>query len=218
MFTGIVEEIGTIRSISRQGKAMVLAVGARRIVQDLKPGDSVAVNGVCLTVISFDSAGFLADVMPETFRVTTLGALTPHVKVNLERAMAANGRFGGHMVQGHVDSTGAIVSRTPEDNAVVFRIVPADLPALRYIVAKGSITVDGISLTVVEVTESYFSVSIIPHTLAETVLQDRKPGDHVNLETDILGRYVDRFLSARFGDEPRAERLTKHFLTENGFI
>jgi riboflavin synthase len=218
MFTGIVEEIGTIRSITRQGKAMVLAIGARRIVQDLKPGDSVAVNGVCLTVISCDSAGFQADVMPETFRATTLSSLVPHAKVNLERAMAANGRFGGHLVQGHVDSTGTIVSRTPEDNAVVFRIAPADRAALRYIVAKGSITVEGISLTVVDVTESDFSVSIIPHTLAETVLQDRKPGDRVNLETDILGRYVDRFLSARFGDEPRSERLTKHFLAENGFL
>jgi riboflavin synthase len=218
MFTGIVEEIGTIRSIARLGKAMVLAIDARRIVQGINLGDSVAVNGVCLTVISFDPAGFLADVMPETFRATTLGTLIPHAKVNLERAMAANGRFGGHLVQGHVDSTGAIVSRTPEDNAVVFRIAPADRADLRYIVAKGSITVDGISLTVVEVTESDFSISIIPHTLAETVLQDRKTGDRVNLETDILGRYVERFLSARFGDEPRAERLTKHFLTENGFL
>jgi riboflavin synthase len=218
MFTGIVEEIGTIRSITRQGKAMVLAIGARRIVQDIKLGDSVAVNGVCLTVVSFDSAGFQADVMPETFRATTLGTMAPGAKVNLERAMAANGRFGGHLVQGHVDSTGTVVSRKPEDNAVVFRIQPADSAALRYIVAKGSITIEGISLTIVDVSENDFAVSIIPHTLAETVLQDRKAGDLVNVETDILGRYVERFLSARFGDEPRAERLTKHFLAENGFL
>lgn len=216
MFTGIVEELGRIKSIRTKGESLVLAVEAKAIMQDVKLGDSIAVNGVCLTVVEFDSVGFKADVMPETFRATSLAKLQPGSKVNLERAMAANGRFGGHIVQGHVDGTGTVVSRRPEANAIVYYIQPNKPEILRYIIPKGSITVDGISLTVGEVTESQFSLWIIPHTLDQTVLQDRQPGDIVNLECDVLGRYVEHFL--KMGPAPEAKgKLTIEKLIEYGY-
>ncbi|WP_159882910.1 riboflavin synthase [Paenibacillus puerhi] len=226
MFTGIIEEIGTMKRIDRQGQAMVLTIGARRVLEDVKLGDSIAVNGVCLTVIAFDSAGFSVDVMPETFRRTTLERLSIGSQVNLERAMAANGRFGGHIVQGHVDATGRIASRRPEENAVVFRIEPGDPGLLKYVIPHGSITIDGISLTVVESGETHFTVSIIPHTLAETVLQHKKAGDEVNLEADVLGKYIERLLG--FGGGPGGAgaagrggstgKLTASMLAEHGFL
>lgn len=237
MFTGIIEEIGTMKRIAKQGQAMVLTIAARRITSDVHLGDSIAVNGVCLTVVAFDSASITVDVMPETFRRSTLKHLSVGAKVNLERAMAANSRFGGHIVQGHVDATGTVQSRQPEDNAVVFRIAPDDPSVLRYIVPKGSIAVDGISLTVVDVTESEFSVSIIPHTLAQTILQEKQPGHAVNLETDIIGKYVEKLLSGQLHQRAqggewlrrgtqeerpyeggrRENRLTEQFLAEHGF-
>jgi len=184
------------------------------------------VNGVCLTVTSFDRDAMTVDVMPETFRRSALGQLGVGSKVNLERAMAANGRFGGHIVQGHVDAVGKVISRKSESNAVVFRIQPADPEALRYIVAKGSIAVDGISLTVVDVTEEHFSVSIIPHTLAQTTLSEIGPGHIVNLETDVIGKYVEKLLFWRSGareERPgtsgaESGRLTAQFLQEHGFM
>jgi riboflavin synthase len=218
MFTGIIEEIGSMRRIDRRGQAMVLTVGARRILEDVHLGDSISVNGVCLTVTAFDASSFVVDVMPETFRHTNLSELASGDPVNLERAMAAGGRFGGHIVQGHVDTPGLIVSRTVEENAVVFRIEPEQNTALKYIVPRGSITVDGISLTVVAVTERAFSVSIIPHTLAQTVLQHKMPGRRVNVETDLLGKYVEKLLSHRENPESKGSRLTEGFLAEHGFI
>lgn len=222
MFTGIIEEIGVMRRISRQGQGMILTIAAANILEDIHLGDSIAVNGVCLTVVSFDGGSITVDVMPETFRHTGLSGLKPGSRVNLERAMSPHGRFGGHIVQGHVDTTAAIIFRQPEDNAVVFGAEPADKGVLRYIVPRGSIAIDGISLTVVRVTEHDFAVSIIPHTLAETILNEKQPGDTVNIECDILGKYVERMLSARFAD-PAAEstktsKLTASFLTEHGFM
>jgi len=237
VFTGIIEEIGVMRRIQRQGQAMVLTIGARKVLEDVQLGDSIAVNGVCLTVVSFDSGSFAVDVMPETFRKTNLNALQTGARVNLERAMAVNSRFGGHIVQGHVDTMARIVSRVPEENAVVFRFAPERQEIFKYVLPGGSITIDGISLTVVEVTDTYASVSIIPHTLAQTVLQDKKPGDTVNLETDILGKYVERLL--RFGiggggdgetaggagqgqgqgqGRGKAGMLSAGFLAEHGFM
>ncbi|WP_281886767.1 riboflavin synthase [Paenibacillus sp. YYML68] len=226
MFTGIIEEIGTMRRIARSGQAMVLTIGARRVLDDVKLGDSIAVNGVCLTVVSFDESSFTVDVMPETFRRTNLERLSTGSPVNLERAMAAGGRFGGHIVQGHVDSTGTIKSRTPEENAVVFRVEPHDAGMLKYVIPHGSITIDGISLTVVDTDDATFTVSIIPHTLAETVLQHKKAGDEVNLEADVLGKYIERLMTypgatAQHGQvrgRGGSGRLTEAFLQENGFM
>ncbi|MEF3301867.1 riboflavin synthase [Paenibacillus sp. GYB003] len=223
MFTGIVEEIGRMRRVTKQGQAMMLTIEADKVLDDVKLGDSISVNGVCLTVVQFDDAAFTVDVMPETFRKTTLSRLTPGARVNLERAMQANGRFGGHIVQGHVDTPGTIVSRRAEDNAVVFRIEPDDPSPMKYVIRHGSITIDGISLTVVDVEERSFTVSIIPHTLAQTILQHKQPGDSVNLEFDLLGKYIDRLLDFRGrGGESTAGRpgtgVTMEFLAENGFV
>lgn len=218
MFTGLIEEVGTLQSVSRQGEAMVLGIRARRILEDVKIGDSIAVNGVCLTVIQFDRHTAAMDVMPETFRKTTLSRLSPGSPVNLERAMLASDRFGGHIVQGHVDGTGLIKRREPLENAVYFTIEPDDPDLLRYIIPKGSIAVDGISLTVVDADETSFSISIIPHTLEQTVLQYRQPGDAVNLETDIIGKYVEHLLAKTRPAQQRSSGLTEAFLQENGFM
>jgi len=222
MFTGIIEEIGHMRRIHSQGQAMVLTIGARKVLEDVHLGDSIAVNGVCLTVIAFDSDSFSVDVMPETFRKTNLRKLQNGTRVNLERAMPANGRFGGHIVQGHVDTTATIVSRVSEENAVVFRFEPENTSIFKYILAGGSITIDGISLTVVSVSERDASVSIIPHTLAQTVLNDKKAGDTVNMECDVLGKYMERLLGFHASSDgaggKRQGALTASFLAEHGFM
>ncbi|MBO9606396.1 MAG: riboflavin synthase [Paenibacillaceae bacterium] len=227
MFTGLIEEIGTMRRIDRQGQAMVLTVAAKRILEDVAIGDSIAVNGVCLTVIAYDEASIQLDVMPETFRQTNLRRLHIGDRVNLERAMAGKSRFGGHIVQGHVDGTGTVTARKPEENAVVFTIAPDDPGLLRYVIPRGSITLDGISLTVIRVTETQLAVSIIPHTLAQTILQTKQPGDTVNIEYDVLGKYVERLLGfgasesagAAGAGVARSVRggLTAQFLADNGF-
>lgn len=222
MFTGIIEETGRLRRIAKQGQAMILTIEASKILEDVRLGDSIAVNGVCLTVVAFDRSSFTADVMPETYRKTTLKLLQPGVRVNLERAMSAGGRFGGHIVQGHVDTPGRIVSRHPEENAVVFRVEPDESDNMKYVIPHGSIAIDGISLTVVTVDERTFTISIIPHTLAQTVLNDKQPGDKVNIEYDLLGKYIDRLLSFRGRKEDAAGRpgggLTMEFLAKNGFM
>lgn len=221
MFTGIIEEMGTLRRVFRQGQAMLLTIGARKVLEDVSIGDSIAVNGVCLTVVAFDSDSFTADVMPETFRQTSLDELRSGSRVNLERAMGVNKRYGGHIVQGHVDITGRIISRKQEENAVVFTVEPADPQFLRYVLPRGSIAIDGISLTVIRADDRQLAVSIIPHTLAETVLDHKGPGDAVNLEGDILGKYVERLLHFRQGEAAPSgskSRLTAAFLTENGFM
>lgn len=215
MFTGIVEELGTIRAVRRGAASAVLSIGASEVLSDLKIGDSVAVNGVCLTVTSLDDGGFTADVMHETLGRSSLGALAPGGHVNLERAMPANGRFGGHIVSGHIDGTGKVASVRPDDNALWYTISAAP-ELLRYIVEKGSITIDGISLTVAAVDEVSFSVSLIPHTAAVTTLGKKRAGDTVNLETDIIGKYVEKLL--RPAPEPeRRGGISLEFLAENGF-
>ncbi|MHA6483839.1 riboflavin synthase [Paenibacillus sp. strain BS8-2] len=221
MFTGLVEEVGRMRNVYRQGEAMKLTIGATMVTQGVALGDSIAVNGVCLTVTSFDGASFTADVMPETYRRSSLYTLRPGDPINLERAMMVGSRFGGHIVQGHVDGTGKVVSRHVDANAVMFTITTDDPDLMRYVIPKGSITVDGISLTVVATTEAGLTVSIIPHTLAETALAVRQPGDMVNLESDIIGKYVDHLLRYRSA-APEAiapkSSLTADYLTKHGFM
>lgn len=209
MFTGIIEELGTVRHVAPGN----LELSARTVLESTRLGDSIAVNGVCLTVTALSPGGFTADVMPETLRRSGLGQLRPGSKVNLERAMAADGRFGGHIVTGHIDGTGTVYSLRREGNAVWVTIAaPPEL--LAGIVEKGSIAIDGISLTVAEVTDRDFAVSIIPHTGAQTTLLDRKAGDTVNLETDILGKYVAKLLGR---EEPKSSGITMEFLAQHGF-
>lgn len=217
MFTGIIEEMGTICSVTMGSQSAVLTIEASQVLEGTKIGDSIAVNGVCLTVTTMTTQKFTADVMAETLRRSSLGSLKRGSQVNLERAMAADGRFGGHIVSGHIDGTGEIASLTREDNAVWVRISTPQ-PLLKYIVEKGSIAIDGISLTVADVTDTDFSVSIIPHTGAETTLLTRKKGDIVNLENDMIGKYVDKLLSFGNKTESKEEsRITMDFLAKNGF-
>ena len=215
MFTGIVEEMGTIRSIRKGTHSAVLEIQAKVVLEDIHVGDSIAVNGVCLTATSFTPTTFTADVMHETLNRSSLAALRPGSRVNLERAMAANGRFGGHIVSGHVDGLGTVLSTQKDDNAIWYTI-GASPEVLRYVVEKGSITIDGISLTVAKVDDQSFAISAIPHTVAVTVLQDRKPGDRVNLETDIIGKYVEKLLQPK--EIPKqTSGITRDFLTKYGF-
>ena len=193
MFTGIVEELGTVARIVRGSSHQRISINCKKILEDIHLGDSIAVNGVCLTVVEFTGHGFSADVMNETFARSSLGTLKPGSYVDLERAMAADGRFGGHIVSGHIDGNGVIKSIRPDGNAVWFEI-RAEEKILEGIVEKGSITIDGISLTVAAVGRDSFKVSIIPHTLKETVLGHKKNGDIVNLENDVVGKYIKKFL------------------------
>ncbi|MCQ2507362.1 MAG: riboflavin synthase [Dorea sp.] len=217
MFTGIIEEKGTIKHIRFSGSSGSLAIQAKKVLQGTKIGDSIAVNGICLTVTSLQPDGFTADVMAETVRRTSLKGATAGCQVNLERAMAADGRFGGHIVSGHIDGTGIVESLTKEENAVWVKVKAAE-EILKLIVEKGSICMDGISLTVARVEESSFSVSIIPHTGEETTLLSKKPGDLINLENDIVGKYVEKLLGlAKSKKEEKKSSLTMDFLREYGF-
>ena len=191
MFTGLIEEQGRVLTPPRNGK---LSLAASKVTEGLALGDSIAVNGVCLTVSAFSGQRFTADVMPETLHRSNLGELRTGSLVNLERALPATGRFGGHFVSGHIDGVGSLLSVRPVGNALIFSIRAAP-ELLRGIVEKGSVAIDGISLTVVEVTETLFSVSVIPHTAAVTTLAGKRPGDRLNLETDMIGKYVLRALS-----------------------
>ena len=214
MFTGIIEEVGTVRQIQKGQHSAVLHLQAETVLEDLKVGDSVAVNGVCLTVTDLKKDGFTADVMAETLHRSSLGALRQGDPVNLERAMPADGRFGGHIVAGHIDGTGVLSRKERIGNAVLLEISAA--PAILYeIVEKGSIAIDGVSLTVVSVNESGFTVSIIPHTGAQTILLEKNTGSTVNLETDVIAKYVRRFTSP--APEEKKTTLTLDFLRENGF-
>ena len=196
MFTGIVEERGQVLAVTPMGDSARLVIRAALAVSDAKLGDSIAVNGVCLTVTEFDEESFSADVMAETLLRTSLGAALPGSDVNLERAMPAHGRLGGHLVQGHVDGTGSILTIEPTEHWTVVRVgIPRELS--RYIAEKGSITIDGVSLTVVSVDDTSFSVSLIPTTLRETTRGDRSIGDVVNLEIDVIAKYVERLLEAK---------------------
>ena len=217
MFTGIVEETGRIKSIRGGGDSAVLEVEGSVVLEDVKLGDSIAVNGVCLTVTSHTASSFTADVMHETLNRSSLGQLAVGGSVNLERAMPADGRFGGHIVSGHIDGTGTIVSIRDDANATWYEIEAAP-EILRYIVEKGSIAIDGISLTVAKVTDTTFSVSIIPHTSAQTTLSERRVGDIVNLENDIVGKYVEKLMKLEEPASPvRESKITEAFLIEHGF-
>lgn len=206
MFTGIVEELGAVGSIDRAAESAVLRIEGPLVASDAVDGASIAVNGVCLTVTSHDADGFSVDVMPETLSRSCLGALRPGDPVNLERAMAASSRFGGHIVQGHVDGTATVTERVPGDRweVVTFTLPPG---LARYVVEKGSITVDGVSLTVSAVAPETFSVSLIPTTLEHTTLGRKQVGDPVNLEVDVLAKYVERLLE--HGQAPVDGHVTK---------
>jgi riboflavin synthase len=205
LFTGIVEEVGTVRSIG-SGRLVVSAVA---VLEGTRLGDSIAVNGACLTVSTLDASGFSVDVMPETLKRTNLGQLHPGSSVNLERALMVGGRLGGHLVQGHVDATGKVVSLMPEGGAIIAKFA-APLEVLRYIVEKGFVAVDGVSLTVVGCERAAFSVSLVGFTLKNTILGSRKVGDQVNLEVDIMAKYVEKLREGRGG-------VTLDFLSEHGF-
>lgn len=221
MFTGIIEEVGSVASIRKGAHSCVLTVNASRVLEDVHLGDSIATNGVCLTITSFTSHSFSADVMHETLNRSSLGSLHIGSPVNLERAMLAGGRFGGHIVSGHIDGIGTISSIKEDDNAVWYT-VEAPSSILRYIIEKGSITLDGISLTVAKVTNSNFSVSIIPHTRAQTNLASKKVGDVLNLENDLVGKYVERLMlqpiaASQEQPEQKSSGITKEFLSHYGF-
>lgn len=222
MFTGIIEEIGKITAVNKGQRSSQLWIQGELIMADLKLGDSVAVNGVCLTVSELKGRQWLADVMSETLKRSNLGELKPGSPVNLERAMPANGRFGGHLVAGHIDGTGQISQISQDENAILFEIRTTP-GVLHYIIEKGSITIDGISLTVTAVDDESFGVSIIPHTVKHTILGTRKKGDRVNLENDMVGKYLEKFLRMGFRQEDQASEtqksaeLTMDFLIKAGF-
>ncbi|MFI5863008.1 riboflavin synthase [Streptomyces sp. NPDC051546] len=198
MFTGIVEELGEVVAVEELAEASRFRLRGPVVTEDAKHGDSIAVNGVCLTVVETGDGEFTADVMQETLNRSSLGALAEGSRVNLERPMALGGRLGGHLVQGHVDGTGEILDRTPSEHWEIVKVaLPENLS--RYVVEKGSITVDGVSLTVVEAAADWFTISLIPTTLALTTLGIKKPGDPVNLEVDVLAKYVERLLGANGG-------------------
>lgn len=215
MFTGIIEEIGHVQRINQQSHSAQIQIKASKVLSDVAVGDSIAVNGVCLTVVSFDNQHFIADVMPETINKTTLHELKPGSPVNLERALQVGARLGGHIVQGHVDAVGTIVQKQVLEIAIIYRIKTTP-ELLQFVVPKGSVAIDGISLTVVDVFQDSFTVSLIPHTAHETTLGGKDPGDRVNLESDIIGRYVQH-LMGRTSPDMRQD-LDVSFLAENGFL
>ncbi len=216
MFTGLIQSLGKVRSLSRQGNSATLQIVSELVQDDLQLGESIAVNGVCLTVTSWDEHSFVADVSPETLDCTNLGGLRPNMQVNLERALRLSDRLGGHLVSGHIDCVATVKKRVKDQNAVRFEFsMPTE--ALRYVVEKGSIAVDGISLTVNTVTENSFTVAIIPHSLAKTTLKDCAEGAKVNIETDLIGRYVERFLG-RQENAGQRPGVSLEFLAKNGFM
>lgn len=215
MFTGLIAELGTVKALNRQGISYHLTVNAKKIQENLKIGDSVAVNGVCLTVVDKQEDSFTADVMPETVRLTNIGLLQVGDKVNLERTLRLCDGLDGHLVTGHVEGLGVIKSKQQEGIAVIVTI-ETEARLLKYILTKGSIAIDGISLTVIRTDETSFAVSLIPHTAKETTLGFKAVGDKVNLETDIIGKYVERMLGLNKKEARPA--LTEAMLLENGFM
>jgi riboflavin synthase len=216
MFTGLIEEIGKIESVVKSAKSASLTIKAKKVLEGVQLGDSISTNGVCLTVTSFDSGRFSVDVMAETMRRSNFRYLTPGDEVNLERALSLGERLGGHMVSGHIDGVGTIESYEKEDNAIWAEIAaPPEL--LKYIVQKGSIAIDGVSLTVAYVDDSVFKVSIIPHTKDVTTLLRKKKGSQVNLEYDMIGKYIEKFIGGRT-EKPTKKNIDMGFLSENGFV
>ncbi len=219
MFTGIVEELGRLKAIRKSSKSALLDVEAGLVLQDVKLGDSIAVNGVCLTVTSFNNNSFTADVMAETLSKTILGNLKPGDQLNLERALRLSDRLGGHLVSGHIDGVGTIVSQEMVDIALVTEI-EAPPAVLKYLVRKGSVAIDGISLTIVDLTARGFTVSLIPHTAKLTTLGFKKTGDSVNLEGDVIGKYVERLMTFEAPTNAKTSKpgLNLEFLSSNGFL
>ncbi len=213
MFTGIIEERGILQEVQRSVNCAKVTIQAKKVLEEIQLGDSIAVNGICLTVTSFTKDVFTADVMPETWRRCSISQLNNGQIVNLERAMPSNGRFGGHIVSGHIDGMGKIQGIKQEENAVLYEILTEE-KILQYVVEKGSIAIDGISLTVTNVTDKSFFVSVIPHTVQNTNLKERKKGEFVNLEADCIGKYVSKFL----GLTKKEETITEKFLMEHGFL
>ena len=216
MFTGIIEEIGVIKKITKGANSAKLLIQCNKVLEEPKLGDSICTNGVCLTVTEINDHSFQADVMAETLLRSNLGNLTLGSEVNLERALTLSSRLGGHIVSGHIDGVGKIVSLKRIDNSIEVTI-EAKLSILKYIIEKGSITIDGISLTVTYVDNKAFKVCIIPHTGEKTILLKKKVGETVNLECDILGKYVERLLSFKV-EEKKKSNISEGFLRENGFI
>lgn len=218
MFTGIVEEIGLIEGVKKVEKSLYLSIKCSKVLKETKIGDSIAVNGVCLTVTSLKKESFEADVMEESIRRSNLGKLSIGDKVNLERALSLEARLGGHIVSGHIDGTGEIESLAKEGNAILITI-KANKEILKYIVEKGSMGVDGVSLTVIYINSDLFKVGVIPHTGKETILLTKKVGDKVNLECDVVGKYIEKFL--RINNEKKEEKsssISEEFLKSNGFF
>ena len=215
MFTGLIEEIGKVEAVIKSTRSAKIAIKAGKILQGVKLGDSISTNGVCLTVTSFTSNSFIVDVMAETMRNSNLDKLSPGEDINLELALRASDRLGGHMVSGHIDGTGTIKSYEQEDNAVWITVI-ATTEILKYVVHKGSIAIDGVSLTVAYVDDTVFKVSIIPHTKEKTTLLCKKVGDQLNLECDVIGKYIEKFLGAR-EQIPTKKSIDLNFLSENGF-
>jgi len=219
VFTGIIEEIGTVKNIKHNTASSIITIEAKEVTKGTKLGDSIAVNGVCLTVVKISNNFFDADIMAETLRHSNLKTIQRGDKVNLERAMSANGRFGGHIVAGHVDDLGTITNFQKEDNAV-WVTIESTPPLLKYIVYKGSVTLDGISLTVADITEKDFSVSVIPHTREETTLLQKSIGDKINIECDVIGKYVEKMLFFKESEtsQQKPGKIDLNFLSENGFL
>lgn len=212
MFTGIIEDIGTVKAINSGRNSMQLTVSSKKIVEDVHLGDSIAVNGICLTVISFTNDSFTVDVMPESVKATSIQDVKVGSSVNLERAMSANGRFGGHFVTGHIDGTGTILRKRPEENAVYYDI-QINRELSRYCIPKGSIAIDGTSLTIFGITGDILTVSLIPHTLEITLLGRKKAGDIVNIENDMLGKYVLHQVQ----NQQSKSNIDEQFLRQYGF-
>lgn len=215
MFTGIIEETGTIRSIKWGSRSAVIRIRANKILEDMKKGDSINTNGACLTVISVEKDEFLADIMAETMRKTNLQYLKAGSEVNLERALKLSERLGGHIVSGHIDGTGSITCYENDDNAL-WVTISASEEILKYIIIKGSVAIDGISLTVANLTKNDFSVSLIPYTIKDTTLAKKTKGDLVNLECDMVGKYIERFLTA--GKQTKEKAIDMDYLKEHGYI
>ncbi|MCE5287513.1 MAG: riboflavin synthase [Pelosinus sp.] len=215
MFTGLVEELGKVTAVQKGKESLRLTVAAKKVLADIKLGDSIAVNGACLTVVEYNDAQFTADVMPETVDKTAFRLLKKGESVNLERTLQVGSRLGGHIVSGHVDGLGTILAKESDDNAVLVRIQTTSA-IMRYIVKKGSIAIDGISLTIADLGTDWFMVSIIPHTAKETTLGLKPPGVEVNLETDIIGKYVEKLLGGGVKDN-RESSLTMDMLQKYGF-
>jgi riboflavin synthase len=216
MFTGIVEEIGKIESVVKSEKSARITIKAHKVLEDVKLGDSISTNGVCLTVTAFNTGKFTVDVMAETMRRSNLSSISPGTEINLERALRAGDRLGGHMVSGHIDGTGTIKAFEEEDNAV-WLTIEAPLDILKYIVQKGSIAIDGVSLTIAYIDDTVFKVSIIPHTKDATTLLNKKVGEIVNLECDMIGKYIEKFLSVK-EQAPVKKGIDLSFLSNNGFL